>query len=123
MFTDVAGVEAVVTHKSGTESSGVVPISYTPPYADQKTGTFTLNVSYTGFSGDQNIISAHQKVYVHSKRLSKTIDCDFSKFFKAFVKAVIFFGRRLTNFCLLIPHHCKLHYSVGYTASLSFSAA
>ncbi|KAL5259162.1 hypothetical protein ACHWQZ_G009575 [Mnemiopsis leidyi] len=48
-FVDTSGVVEVVDHLTGTETDGVVPISYTPSYTDQKSGTVHLKVVYTGF--------------------------------------------------------------------------
>ena len=66
-FTDTAGVDTVVQQVTGTEADGVIPISYTPPYTEQKSGTLTLKVAYTGFPVDEDALLATQTVNVHSK--------------------------------------------------------
>ena len=48
-----------------------MPYSYVPAYADQKTGTFTVEIVYTGFSGSK--FPDSKSVYVYSK-FSTVID-------------------------------------------------
>ena len=63
----MSGEKTPVQFVKGDEVDGLLPIFYTPPYAEQATGTFTLEVGYTGFPGDENKVSAQKKVNVHSK--------------------------------------------------------
>ena len=74
-FVDSASTETVVTFTAGDEIDAaegtgatgekVVPYSYVPAYADQKTGTFTVEIVYTGFSGSK--FPDSKSVYVYSK--------------------------------------------------------
>lgn len=67
-FVDTSGVVEVVDHLTGTETDGVVPISYTPSYTDQKSGTVSLKVVYTGFFGSGDALEGlNLAVSVHSK--------------------------------------------------------
>lgn len=72
-FTDADSAETVVVFTAGDEADvgegegatgeKIVPYSYTPAYADQKTGTFSVEIVYTGFADDT--VTAQKAVTIH----------------------------------------------------------
>ena len=60
-----AGEEAVAAEGTGAKDEKVVPYTYVPPYADQKTGKFSVEIVYTGF--DKAKFTSEESIHVYSK--------------------------------------------------------
>ena len=69
VVTFTAGDEVVAAKGTGAADEKVVPYSYLPAYADQKTGTFSVEIIYTGFAQDK--FKSEKTVHVYSKCILK----------------------------------------------------
>ena len=63
--TFAAGAEVVAAEGKGAKDEKVVPYSFTPAYAAQKTGKFSVEIKYTGF--DASKFTSEKSIQVYSK--------------------------------------------------------